>query len=467
MNDKNEQLAPQIFRNRVIDRHGKSGEDACEIMAAAIAAVDPYRCVKDRIENRTNSISIGEDEISKKDFDRIIVIGLGKASVLMAQSVIDIFGEEIDFAAVVTKDQKFQRFQGYKEKLKVFFGGHPIPSEDSVFATKSILSGLPSLTSRDVVIVLISGGGSALFTAPVKGVSLDDIQKMTDLLLKCGADITEINTLRKHLDDVKGGRLALRLQPAKIHTLILSDVVGDRLDMIASGPTVPDPTYFKDALRIIDKYQLNGKLPVSISSYLTSGAAGKYSETLKHDDTDNFNSKTDLIGSIFSSAKAGFEKAKSLGYNSIIVSTHLTGDTKNVSSFLSGIIRTEISHECPLRMPACVIFGGETTVEVTGDGLGGRNQDLALRMVKEIANIPGVLFISLATDGEDGPTDASGSAVDGFIFQDGIQEQAANYYSFIANSNSYEYLNQKGALIKTGSTGTNVNDLVFILFSDL
>ena len=456
-------FTPGLFRNKVIDRQGKLGEDACNIMASAIRAVDPYECIKDNIKYNGQSLIIGEDLIFTDDLDRIFVIGLGKASVPMAVSVIDILGNKINFAAVVTKNKVFEKFNDYGEKLKVLFGGHPVPTEESIRATKLILDFIPKLTSRDLVIVLISGGGSALFTAPVAGVSLDDFQEMTEILLKSGAEIKEINTMRKHLDDVKGGRLALRLEPARVFTLILSDVVGDRLDMIASGPTVPDPTYFKDALAIVEKYHLKEKLPPSIVSYLKIGEEGKVAETLKPEFVKNFYLKNILVGSNYLSAKAGYDRARALGYRSLILSTYVTGETRNAAEFLEGIVNSEITHSIPLKKPACLILGGETTVKVMGNGLGGRNQDLALHLVETISGIPNLLFISLATDGEDGPTDAAGAAIDGSVFSDDEVENGLELASQIKNNNSYEYFDRKGALIRTGSSGTNVNDLVIIL----
>jgi hydroxypyruvate reductase len=464
MSEISNRITPGLFKNKVIGRQGKLGEDACKIMASAIRAVDPYECIKANVKYNGQSLTIGQDMISTEDIDRVFVVGLGKASVLMAISVIDILDEKIHLAVVVTKSKKFQDFNNYGGKLKVYFGGHPVPTEQSINATKSILEYIPKLTSRDLVLVLISGGGSALFTSPVAGVSLDDFQEMTEILLKCGAEIKEINTLRKHLDEVKGGRFVLRLQPAQIFTLILSDVVGDRLDMIASGPTVPDPTNFKDALDIVKKYNLKEKLPQSIISYLENGGEGGAAETLKPDSTKNIILKNILIGSNYLSARAGYARARALGYRSSILSTYLTGETKNVAEFLDGIIKSEITHDIPLKKPACLILGGETTVEVTGSGLGGRNQDLALRMVETISGIPNLLFISLATDGEDGPTDAAGAAIDGLVFGDGAAEKGLDVSSNINNNDSYQYLDRTGALLRTGSSGTNVNDLIIILF---
>ena len=464
MKNNTKEFSPGLFRNKIIERQGRLGQDACEIMTSAIKAVDPYSCVGRFLKIRDHTIVIGSNGISKKDFDRIFVIGLGKAAVPMGMAVIDILGDSIDHAAVITKNPSYERFNGYGDKLKVMIGGHPVPTEGSIKSTRSLIDSLPKMSSRDIVIVLISGGGSALFTSPLPGVTLDDFQDMTEILLRSGADIKEINTMRKHLDEVKGGRLALKLKPAQIHTLILSDVVGDRLDMIASGPTVTDPTSYRDALYVVEKYQIGDKLPHSIINHLEKGAKGEIPETLKQDLAKDIIVKNNLIGSNHQSLEAGLNRAKSLGYRSLILSTHLTGDTQEVASFIKGIINSEIVHGLPLKKPACLLFGGETTVEVTGSGSGGRNQDLALRMVEHIAGIHNFLFISLATDGEDGPTDAAGAAIDGLIFEGANEEDRLNLKNFIENNNSYEFLDQKGALFKIGSTGTNVNDIVLVMF---
>lgn len=463
MQQNKEQFTPDLLMNKVIDRNGKLGKDACEIITSAIRAVDPYQCVIRNISDHTDFFKIGNRTIQKSAFDRIIVIGMGKASVAMAKGVIDIFKEKIEYGAVVTKDNRFESEDGYGGVLKVYIGGHPIPTAASVNSTKLMLSQLPALTSRDLVIVLISGGGSALFTLPVPGISLDDIQCMTELLLKSGADINEINTLRKRLDQVKGGGLAKLLHPAQIHTLILSDVIGDPLDMIASGPTVPDPSDIKDAFKIIEKYQLGNKLPRSVLLHLQKERKKKCPDLEISEPVNDVKTNHIVIGSIFTSAWAALDRANALGYNSQIISTHLTGNTQHVAEFIGGIIDSEEVHRVPMQKPACLIFGGETTVKVTGDGLGGRNQDLSLHMVQRMAGKRKLLFISFATDGEDGPTDAAGGAVDGFLYNDGASGKQLEINQFIANNDAYHYLEQVGALIKTGATGTNVNDLIIVV----
>lgn len=465
MMKKRNQFAPDLIKNKVIERNKKIGQDACEIIASAIQAADPFQCVVNNLSNDDGLIRIGSCEISESDYDRIFVLGMGKASTPMAKAVIDVLGNKIEFASIVTKDKRFLSDNGYGGLLRVHIGDHPVPSTASKEATKTILESIPTLTSKDLVIVLISGGGSALFTLPAPGISLSDMQHMTELLLRSGADISEINTLRKRLDVVKGGGLAKKLHPAQVHTLILSDVIGDHLDMIASGPTVPDSTNATDALNIIEKYNLEGELPDSILLHLKKENEKEFGNSTSTSPLKIFKANHVLIGSNFTSAKAAHKEALSLGYNSQIISTHLTGMTKNVGEFLGGIVETEIVHNVPIQKPACLIFGGETTVKVTGNGLGGRNQDLALHMVQKLAGKEGTLFISFATDGDDGPTDAAGGAVDGLLYPEGELEKGLNVQKYIENNDAYHYLEQTGALIKTGATGTNVNDLVVVLIN--
>ena len=448
--------------NSVLERNGRLGQDAGLILASAIQAIDPYQCILNQLRLDGEVFTIDEEQYSLLDFDRISVVGFGKAAVPMAKAVLDCFKERIEFARVITKAPEFLQEAGYLDKLEIQLGGHPVPNEDSIAATTSLLADMPVFTSRDLVFVVISGGGSALFTSPQGGVSLKDLQRMTQLLLKSGADITEINTLRKHIDGVKGGRLAAHLAPASIHSLILSDVIGDRLDMIASGPTVPDPTTFADAWKIIDKYKLSEEMPQTILTLLKDGLEGRIAETLKKKDLATCKVKNHLVGTNKIASRAAEETAKKLGYKSQVVTNTLTGLTSDVADRLEKVIK-RIS---PTDRPFCLIYGGETTVKVIGDGLGGRNQDLVLHMVKKLVDQKDVLFISLATDGEDGPTDAAGAASDAIVFCAGTQK-SLDLATYIITNNSYEYLNKLGALIKIGSTGTNVNDLILILAGKL
>jgi glycerate 2-kinase len=460
---KKSTIKPGCFKNDVIDRNGRMGADACRIMASAIEAVDPYWCVQEQIKFTNNKIEIHNQIIELDCFERIFLIGFGKASVPMAKALMDILGDIIIQAMVITKDEKFTLEDGYRDKLKVFLGGHPVPTQASIDSTQALMSSLPKLTKRDLILVVISGGGSALFTDPIQGISLKDMQSITEDLLMSGGDIYEINTIRKHLDQVKGGRLALRLQPAEVHTIILSDVIGDRLDVIASGPTVPDPTSYRDGLNIIKKYQLEHKTPRSILDIFEKGIQGIYDETLKPGGELNSRVQNHIVGTIVKAALAAKDQAEDLDYHSLIISSYITGQTKDLAEFLEGIILTEQNYGIPVRIPACLILGGETTVEVKGDGIGGRNQDLVMQMVRRLDGRNGVLFISLATDGEDGPTDAAGAVADALVFSEGVDLYNMHVDAYIENFDSYSYFNKLGGLIKIGATGTNVNDLIIIL----
>jgi len=461
---RKELTKPEHFMNKILARNGRLGQAACEVMAAAINAVDPYQIVRQYVTKSQKTLFIGEEPFQLDEIDRIFLIGFGKAAAPMAKALLDIFSGDVESAEIVTKDERFLDENGYQQILNVHTGGHPIPTQGSLRATRTILRNLGKLSPKDLVLIVISGGGSALFADPISGISLGDLREMTDLLLKSGADIHEINTLRKHLDRVKGGRLASRLHPARLHTFILSDVVGDRLDMIASGPTVPDPTTFADAISIVDKYNLRNSLPKSIVDSLEKGQSGSIKETLKSTDFKMLNVKNHIVGANIKAARAAKFKAEALGFNSLILTSHLVGHTHNVAQTFSAIIQTEVDYEHPAIKPACLIFGGETTVEVKGEGKGGRNQDLSLHMVKKIADQAGVLFISLATDGEDGPTDAAGAAIDSRVYGEGIENLGLDIDTYIASNDSYNYFLDLGGLIKIGSTGTNVNDLTLILF---
>jgi glycerate 2-kinase len=466
MNNSTRRISAHSFTNRIIERNRKIGSDACEILSHTIQAVDAYDCVFQRIIFDGRYIHIDNKTIDLEYIDRISIIGFGKASVPMAKALLDKLGEKIHQACVVTKDPKFIVDNGYLNKLSVYLGGHPVPSDASIKSTQKILKRLPILTERDLVLVVISGGGSALFTEPVSGVSLSDLQVMTQILLNCGADIKEINTLRKHLDLLKGGRLAKRLQPATVHALILSDVIGDRLDMIASGPTVPDPTTFQDANEILDRYSIKSDIPLTILHRLEDGRVGVLPETLKPGELSESRNGHHLVGTNYLAADAARRHAQLLGYNTEIVSTTLIERTDVLADYLNGILQSRLSHRDNIDQPLCLIFGGEPTVNVRGDGVGGRNMDLAMRMVPKLAGIFRVLFISYATDGEDGPTDAAGATADGLLFDESKDMYGLDLQAYIANSDSYHYFEQTGGLIKTGVTGTNVNDLILILVDE-
>jgi len=377
---------------------------------------------------------------------RIKVVAIGKAAWRMAKAASGSLGDRISQGIVITK---YGHSMGDIEAFEVFEAGHPIPDRNTIKATERALDMTEGLRQEDILLFLVSGGGSSLFELPAQNVELDDLIKLTDQLLKSGATISEINTVRKHLSRVKGGRFAETVRPAGIHCLVLSDVLGDSLDTIASGPAYPDATTSEDALRIIRKYGVK----------LRSGvldALGK--ETPKSLD----NVETKIIGSILVACEAARRAAQKLGYSSTILTATLDGEAREAGAFISAIAREVASRDRPVKRPCAIILGGETVVQVKGNGLGGRNQELALSAARGIEGLDNVVIASMATDGTDGPTDAAGGVVDGETVVR-LREKSIDVEEALENNDSYHALEAAGDLLNTGPTGTNVNDLVLLL----
>jgi hydroxypyruvate reductase len=316
-------------------------------------------------------------------------------------------------------------------------------------------------TERDVVVCLISGGASALLCQPREGLTLEDLQHVTRALLKSGATINELNAVRKHLDTVKGGELARLAQPSQVVSLILSDVVGNPLDVIASGPTAPDPTTYVEAIAVVERYKLRRLLPARVCQLLQAGAEGRLAETPKPGDPLFTNVLNLVVGSNQQAAAAAAAEAERLGLHVLLLSTYIEGEAREVGKVLAGLAREMVATNRPLPRPACVIAGGETTVTVRGDGLGGRNQELALGAATRLAGLQDVLVVGLATDGADGPTDAAGALADGTTLAraatQGLDPDAA-----LANNDAYRFFEPLGDLLKLGPTRTNVNDLMLV-----
>jgi hydroxypyruvate reductase len=336
-----------------------------------------------------------------------------------------------------------------------------VPTDDSVSSTGRLVEFLSGSSHDDLVICLISGGGSALMTWPQAGVSLVDMQALTRLLLASGANITEINVLRKHLDQVKGGGLARIAAPAQVITLILSDVIGSPLDVIASGPTVADSSSFADAHAILEKYDLVEKTPASIRAVLQQGMTGELPETLKAGDPLLDNIVNVVVASNPQAAQAGLEQARSEGFYTMLLTTYLQGEAAQVGAVLASLLKQIDFNGQPLPRPACLVAGGETTVTLRGDGLGGRNQELALGAAFLLDGVANAALLTLGTDGEDGPTDAAGALVTGETLAH-AQQMGRNPLASLQGNDSYHFFKDLGDLLVTGPTGTNVNDLVFL-----
>ena len=439
------------------------GLQVCRILAAAIDAVNPYSAVIKNIVRSGNTLEINRQLINLDTFNRILVIGAGKASVPMGIAVCEQLSTYFTKGIILTKD-------GYGDipagsscptELQLIEAGHPLPDSRGLAGTHQIIDLLSTTNEKDLIIFLISGGGSALLTSPVDGISLDDLNQAISLLLACGATIQEINCVRKHLDLVKGGQLARIASHSSIVTLVFSDVIGDPLDIIASGPTVPYSSTYLDAMLILTELNLVESLPQSIISHLRAGAEDLIPETPKIDDPLFHNVDNYIIGSNRQAADAAIVQAHQEGFNTMILTNFLQGEARHVGKVIASIARQAAVLNEPLPRPACIVLGGETTVTLTGDGAGGRNQEMALGAVDILSGLDRTIIVTLATDGGDGPTDAAGAVVTGETCAE-ARGQGMHAASFLTGNNAYNFFAPLDDLIKTGPTQTNVNDLALI-----
>ena len=386
---------------------------------------------------------------------RIFLAAMGKASVAMTRAVVDRLGDRITKGVCVCKVLP-NKVKDWK-CIDLVRASHPVPDESSLDAGRMVRELLQGLTKDDLVLVLISGGSSALVVDPCDGISLEDIILMNKELLRCGATINEMNCVRKHVERLKGGGLARLASPARVETLLLSDVIGDDMSVIASGPTVADPSTYADALAIVSKFKLEGSLPRGILDHLEQGRHGRKTETLKPDEEVNCRTRNTIIGSNRHAIDAAMQEAERLGIKSSCISNRLTGEAEGAAQWF---LDQSIGNTKASVHPCMMIAGGETTVTVKGNGLGGRNLHLALVAVNRLAGLKNKALVTLATDGEDGPTDAAGAIVTGET-KEKAQVLGLDPDEFLQRNDSYTFFEKVGGLIKTGSTGTNVNDLTF------
>lgn len=454
-------IQPQQFKTHSFDKLSRC-EDICRILAAAIHGADAGEAIGRHVHREAGFLLVDQCPYDLNDYERILVIGAGKASVPMSTTIIEILGERLTWGMVITKDG----YRGpvdarFENKVQVIEGSHPIPEQRNITATVNLISALKDLHRNDLVIFLLSGGASSLLMNPPPGIFLHDVQRTTSILLDSGASIAEINTIRKHIDAIKGGGLAKSLAPATVISLILSDVVGDQVDRIGSGPTAGDPTTFADAWSILEKYQLVDQIPKSIRGHIATGMEGQTPETLKPGDPI-LEKVTNLIVASNKDALSSAESAaRSVGFSTRILTSSLRGEASEAGDQLSMEATHMLAQPKTIRRPACMIAGGETTVSVKGDGLGGRNQELALGAVKCLSGMDQMLLVSLATDGGDGPTDAAGAVTTGATYSRSLS-LGLNPQDYLRRNDSYHYFEPLGDLIKTGPTFTNVNDLVLI-----
>lgn len=428
--------------------------DAVAIFQAGLEAVDPATAIRRCVSLDHTQLILGDLTIDLSHINRLFVIGAGKASGAMAAALEEILADRITDGLVVVKYDHAVKLS----HISQVEAGHPVPDINGQKGTESIRELVKKTGQNDLVICLMSGGGSALLVSPGSGLSLVDKQETIQELLSCGASIHEINTIRKHLSHIKGGHLAMCAHPAQVVSLILSDVVGDDLDVIASGPTVPDPSTFQDCGDILSKYDIADKLPKAVHRHLVRGMQGKIKETPKpghpiFDKADHF-----IIGNNIQALKSAKKHAESLGYNTLMLTSLLTGETRDAAQFQAAIIREMTQTGYPVSPPACLLSGGETTVTLKGNGQGGRNQEFVLASALALENLAPVVCLSAGTDGIDGPTDAAGAIMDSTTLTRAINKglRAATY---LENNDSYHFFQELGDLYVTGPTRTNVMDI--------
>jgi hydroxypyruvate reductase len=437
-------------------------KDAAEIFFKGLQAVEPGAAVKRCCKLDGESLFVGNRTYHLPQYKNLFVIGAGKATAPMAAALEDILEERISEGIIIVKYDHLADLQ----RINLIEAGHPLPDPNGEKGADAILNLAKKSGKDDLIFCLISGGGSALLPLPFNGITLKDKQDTIKVLLSCGATIHEINTLRKHTSKIKGGRLAQAAFPATIISLILSDVVGDDLDIIASGPTVPDSSSFADCMEILERYHIKDKIPESILNHIESGISGKTPETPKADDPAFKRTQNLIIASNIESLMAAKEKAERLQYNVILLSSMIVGETRYAAQIHGAIAKEIIKTGNPISPPACILSGGETTVTISGNGLGGRNQEFALAAAIDISGHKNVVVLSGGTDGTDGPTDAAGAFSDTYTLER-AKEMGLDPYHFLANNDAYHFFEKLDDLLITGPTNTNVMDLRILLVVDV
>jgi len=436
-------------------------EFAISAAKAAIAAVEPAVCIPRAVRVDRDRLLVGAERIDLSSVDRVLVVGMGKASPAMAASLEAILGDRISGGLVVTAD-------GYAvstQRIEIQEAAHPVPDERGLAAAEDVAHIVQDAGPHDLVIVLVSGGGSALLPLPVSGLTLEDLAETNDLLLRAAVPIQEINAIRKHLSALKGGRLAALAHPARVISLILSDVPEDRLDAIASGPTAPDPTTYRDAARIAKRAGIWDALPSTVRAITLRGLQGELEETLKPDDARLAQVSNVLVGSGRVAAEAARAFALEQGYRSAVLASAVQGEAGLVGPVLASIAHEVLGHGLPIPPPALLVAAGETTVIVKGDGRGGRSQEVALSAAAGIDGLEGVVVCAVGTDGRDGPTDAAGGIVDGGS-AGRVRAAGLRIADVLADNASYDALLAAGDLVITGPTRTNVADLLLVAVAE-
>lgn len=457
------QNTEQLVRNGSTSADRAARRLALEALEAGLASVEPSTLIRSHVQLSGTELTIADLTLDLSRVSRVIVVGGGKASGAMAVALSQVLDKSITTGIVNVPRDTTSRWNAGPIELNET--GHPIPDSHGIEGVREMLRLLDTLRQNDLVICLISGGGSALMSLPADGVSLDSLQSVTATLLTSGAAIGELNTVRKHLSAVKGGCLAKRAYPATVISLILSDVVGDNLDTIASGPTAPDNTTFAMAEEVLRKYDLWESAPSEIQNTLRKGARGELPETPKSGDPIFQNVHNIIIGNNSLACEAASHVLKEKGLNTIILTSRLEGEASVVGTVIASVVAEIAEKGQPVAVPGALVLGGETTVKVTGEGEGGRNQELALAASLKLAGFNGSVVASMGTDGIDGVTNAAGAIADGSTVEKATKK-ALLPQTYLSSNDSHTFFTQLGDLILTGPTGTNVGDLIIAVVED-
>jgi glycerate 2-kinase len=429
------------------------------IFLAGVESVLPDRLIRANVRVEGSILYIIGNSYDLNKYEHLFILGAGKASALMARELEDLLGDRITEGVVVVKYGHACRLN----RIRLLESGHPIPDENGRIAADALIELADQAGEKDLVICLLSGGASALLADFPEGSTLEELSLLNSLLLTCGAGIREVNTVRKHFSRIKGGQLAARIYPATLISLILSDVVGDPIDMIASGPTCPDPSTFGDVLQILHQYKLWEELPPYAVRHFEAGGAGLLPETPKPEDPLFTRTHHQIIGNNQLALNAAARRALDLRMSVNILSSTLEGDVRTVADVLLDTV-WNIQQDQSIRKPVCLLAGGETTIDVKGTGLGGRNQHFALYVASKLTGRCGITLLCAGTDGTDGPTDAAGAVVDCLTFTD-AQRLGMDPEMYLQNYDSYPFFSQAGGQVVTGSTMTNVMDMMVLIIT--
>ena len=432
--------------------------DALRIFGAALKAADPARGIEMVIRVEGGALYAGKHRYDLSRFRTIQVVGAGKASAVMARAVEKLLGRRVSGGLINTKYEHLAKVK----RVELHEASHPVPDEAGVAGARRIAEIARGAGEEDLVIALISGGASALLPLPAEGITLAEKQATTKLLLACGATINEINCVRKHISGIKGGQLARLTAPATLLALLLSDVIGDPLDVIGSGPAAPDDSTFQQAWEVFEKFGITGKLPAPVRKRIEAGVRGEIPETPKSGDACFRRTRNLIVGSNRQAVDAAAAAARELGYRPVVLSTLVEGETREIAAMHCAIAREALLSGRPAKPPVCFISGGETTVTLKGDGKGGRNMEFALASALALDGVEDVLAFSAGTDGTDGPTDAAGAWASGRTAEQ-ARARGLSPRAFLARNDSYNFFAQTGGLVMTGPTGTNVMDVRLML----